>query len=521
TPALAEETASYQNILHNWTRVCEHPAAGDAELATLVQQLLQQTPLQEPHVEAAFFRACVDAAVAAYAPAAQAGRATPRDGRQTADALVRLVVYLTRLGVGGSLQPMRMFLSSVALAVVQSHSAAPEAFGGQQRAFFRLLCGLLSELHAAHRAEEPWCTDEVFGGVIALLGETLQMLEPAFVPGFAFVWLMLASHRFFLPRLVERPEGWPVAAGLLEAQLRFLEPFIAAGRITPALKLLYRGTVCVVLVVLHDFPEFLASYALRLCDAVPAGCVQLRNLLLSAYPRSMRLPEPLTPNLKIDLLPDIARSPDIPFAYKAALEPSGLADALDAFLQTQQPADFAAGVVERLRVGEDAVPDDAARYSTAAVNAFVLHAVVRITQTGDEAARDAMQRAALDMFRELLGLAEPECRYLVISAIANQLRFPSSHTYLCSRMVLALFAKSDEAVRECIARVLVERILVNRPFPWGLLVTLIELLRNPFYAFWSHDFTRASPQIADILTAVAKSIHLSDGSAQQPQSQQQ
>ncbi|KAJ2773900.1 CCR4-NOT transcription complex subunit 1, partial [Coemansia nantahalensis] len=65
------------------------------------------------------------------------------------------------------------------------------------------------------------------------------------------------------------------------------------------------------------------------------------------------------------------------------------------------------------------------------------------------------------------------------------------------------------------------RILVNRPFPWGLLVTLIELLRNPFYAFWSHDFTRASPQIADILTAVAKSIHLSDGSAQQPQSQQQ
>ncbi|KAJ2304402.1 CCR4-NOT transcription complex subunit 1, partial [Coemansia sp. RSA 2611] len=93
------------------------------------------------------------------------------------------------------------------------------------------------------------------------------------------------------------------------------------------------------------------------------------------------------------------------------------------------------------------------------------------------------------------------------------LRFPSSHTYLGSRMVLALFSKSDEAVRECIARVLIERILVNRPFPWGLLVTLIELLRNPFYAFWSHEFTRSTPQIADILSAVAKSIHPAEAPA--------
>ncbi|KAJ1733954.1 CCR4-NOT core subunit cdc39 [Coemansia biformis] len=522
-PALAEETASYQNILHNWTRVCEHPAAGDAELATLVRQLVQQTPLQEPRVEAAFFRACVDAAVASYVPGTQPDRAAPRDGHQTADALVRLVVYLMRLGVGGagggaSLQPARMFLSSVALAIVHAHTTAPEAFGGQQRAYFRLLCGLLSELHAARRGDEPWCTEETFHGVIALLGEMLQMLVPAFVPGFAFVWLMLVSHRFFFPRLAERPECWPVAAGLLEAQLQFLEPFIVAGRITPALKLLYRGTVCVVLVVLHDFPEFLASYALRLCDAVPASCVQLRNLLLSAYPRSMRLPEPLTPNLKIDLLPDIARSPDIPFAYTAALESTGLVADLDAFLQKQQPADFGAGVIGRLQEGD---AGETARYNTPVVNAFVLHAVVRITLTGDEAAREATQRAALDMFRALLGAADPEGRYLVISAIANQLRFPSSHTYLCSRMVLALFAKSSEAVRECIARVLVERILVNRPFPWGLLVTLIELLRNPFYAFWSHEFTHASPQIADILAAVAKSIHLPDSQAQQQQQQQQ
>lgn len=35
----------------------------------------------------------------------------------------------------------------------------------------------------------------------------------------------------------------------------------------------------------------------------------MRNLILSAFPRNMRLPDPFTPNLKVDLLPEIASSP--------------------------------------------------------------------------------------------------------------------------------------------------------------------------------------------------------------------
>ena len=33
--------------------------------------------------------------------------------------------------------------------------------------------------------------------------------------------------------------------------------------------------------------------------------MQMRNLVLSAFPRAMRLPDPFTPNLKVDLLPEI------------------------------------------------------------------------------------------------------------------------------------------------------------------------------------------------------------------------
>ena len=35
-----------------------------------------------------------------------------------------------------------------------------------------------------------------------------------------------------------------------------------------------------------------------------------------------------------------------------------------------------------------------------------------------------------------------------------------------------------------------ERLIVNRPHPWGLLMTSAELLRNPVYRYWDHEFAR-------------------------------
>ena len=34
----------------------------------------------------------------------------------------------------------------------------------------------------------------------------------------------------------------------------------------------------------HDYPLFLLSYHYAFCDIIPAKCIQLRNLVLSAFP---------------------------------------------------------------------------------------------------------------------------------------------------------------------------------------------------------------------------------------------
>ena len=45
----------------------------------------------------------------------------------------------------------------------------------------------------------------------------------------------------------------------------------------------------------------------------------------------------------------------------------------------------------------------------------------------------------------------------------------------------------------------------RRPHPWGLLITFIELIKNPRYAFWSHAFTRVAPEIERLFESVARS----------------
>merc|ERR1712127_248561 len=97
-------------------------------------------------------------------------------------------------------------------------------------------------------------------------------------------------------------------------------------------------------------------------------------------------------------------------------------------------------------------------------------------------------------------------RYIVLNAIANQLRYPSSHTHYYSCVMLYLFSEAtNEGIKEQITRVLLERLIVQRPHPWGLLITFIELIKNPSYSFWDHGFTRCAPEIRRLFVSVASS----------------
>jgi len=55
---------------------------------------------------------------------------------------------------------------------------------------------------------------------------------------------------------------------------------------------------------------------------------------------------------------------------------------------------------------------------------------------------------ATEMFRNLITSLDTEGRYLLLNAIANQLRYPNSHTHYFSFIILYLFAEATQVLRD-------------------------------------------------------------------------
>jgi CCR4-NOT transcription complex subunit 1 len=320
-----------------------------------------------------------------------------------------------------------------------------------------------------------------------------------FIPVFAFSWFELVSHRHFLPNLLlhEDQKGWNIAHQLLVDYFLFLEPHMKRMEMSPPVKTLYEGTLRVLLVLLHDFPSFLAGYHLSFCNVIPENCVQLRNLVLSANPKGMLPPDPFTPNLKIDLLPEISQSPAILSNVLGPIE--DMRTLLDAYLTDGQRRSFLSGLPSLLmKEGTNEV--DAPK-----VNSLVLyvgiHALARLQSSQISLSRTP----EMEVLQKLMEF-DDHGRYICLNAIANQLRYPSSHTHYFSCVMLFLFSESKNvAVKEQVTRVLLERLILHRPHPWGLLITFIELIKNQRYGFWSYPFTRCATEIEKVFESVARS----------------
>ncbi|XP_039227537.1 CCR4-NOT transcription complex subunit 1 isoform X5 [Drosophila yakuba] len=346
--------------------------------------------------------------------------------------------------------------------------------------------------------------------IVSAFAYTYHLLNPSVAPGFCFAWLELISHRVFLGRiLVQIPgqKGWPLYAQLLQDLFKYLAPFLRNTELGKPVQLLYKGTLRVLLVLLHDFPEFLCDYHFGFCDTIPPNCVQMRNIILSAFPRNMRLPDPFTPNLKVDMLSDSSNAPKVLSSYIMNIQPPNFKKDLDSYLKARAPVTFLSELRGHLQV----TSEPGTRYNMALMNALVMYvgtqaiALIRNKNFVPNTSNIA-HSAHMDIFQNLAVDLDTEGRYLFLNAIANQLRYPNSHTHYFSCAVLHLFAEANsEAIQEQITRVLLERLIVNRPHPWGLLITFIELIKNPIYKFWDHDFVHCAPEITKLFESVARS----------------
>jgi CCR4-NOT transcription complex subunit 1 len=496
----AREQVTY--LLEHWIRLWTEAGGQEAKCVQFIALLHQQNILKSEEMSEVFLRLSVELCV-------DACMKTERDGEgfnySVVDALGGMLVMLVKYGsadpqsVLSRVQYLNRILGIVARAVAAGAVEGPF----DQRPFLRLLTNLLKDLNTTDPVVEA-NNLQVLGAFAA----AFHALQPSAVPAFALAWLELVSHRSFMPALLlAKPaqKGWMLMHRILVALLIFLEPFLRRSQLPPAIRTLYKGTLRVLLVLLHDFPEFLCDYHFSFCDVIPPTCIQLRNLFLSAFPRTMRLPDPFTPNLKVDLLPEIAQHPRILSNIVASL--GGLRVELDAYLKTQQPKAFLEWLPDRLR-------HDDRSYNVPAINSLVVYVGAQgIVHLANKALTHS---PVMEVLLSLIGSLDAEGRYVLLNAIANQLRFPNQHTHYFSCVLLFLFAETtNEFVKEQITRCLLERLIVHRPHPWGLLITFIELIKNPRYNFWSHKFTHCAPEIEKVFESVARSC-MGPGHVEEP-----
>jgi len=361
--------------------------------------------------------------------------------------------------------------------------------------------------------------------ILAGFSNILHILNPSKVPGFAYAWLEIIGNRMFIARmlaLAADQKCWAMYCQLLLDLFKFLQPFLRNAELAKPVATLYRGTLRVLLVILHDFPDFLCDYCYHFLDAIPPNCIQMRNLVLSAFPRNMRLPDPFTANLKFEMLADTAMPPRILSNVGAMIQPPKFKQDLDSYLKTRAPVTF----LSELRTNLQVTNEMGTRYNIPLLNALVLYVgsqhITVIRQRGQTPNMSTVAHTShMDIFQNLAVDLDTEGRYLFLNALSNQLRFPSSHTHYFSLVILYLFAQSNtEVVQEQITRVLLERLVVNRPHPWGLLVTFIELIKNPTYKFWQHEFVHCAPEVEKLFESVARSCMVTKANSGPPSGNQ-
>lgn len=55
----------------------------------------------------------------------------------------------------------------------------------------------------------------------------------------------------------------------------------------------YKGVLKLIIIIIHDFPDFLSAFSLQLCLCGSDRFLQLNNMINSAYPKDLKFEYPL------------------------------------------------------------------------------------------------------------------------------------------------------------------------------------------------------------------------------------
>ncbi|KAH9871666.1 hypothetical protein J1614_005921 [Plenodomus biglobosus] len=519
TPPASGHKDQLEYVFDEWVHL-QQTETPKKTVGAFMYQLHNQKVMETQETSIEFIRTCINASVLAYEREHSLPFGTGNEDIATikVDALGKLIVDLVvyqgeqeNAKKENKARYLDQILVVVVLVLCNHHNTRGDAFN--QKVFFKLFSTILFHLNDAVK-EESLAAQKA--DMFLAVARALLILQPSHFQRFTFSWLALIAHRIFIPAMLEegqQDERWDVYARLMETLLIFTGQLIKPTGETLMAQQFYRGVLRVLLVIHHDFPEFLVENHFRFCNSIPMHCTQLRNLIVSAYPSTiLEMPDPFTAGLKVDRLENDLQAPVIRADIGQLLLDAGIKSAIDNLLKGNELKNHDVDKVCQAVYYQDEKSAAFELVPTTA-NPVLIHAItlyIGIATLGEGTVSSPIfdaDGAATKVIERLVKNFHPEARFHFISAIANQLRFPNAHTQFYSYMLLHLFGPPNDdsqalEIQETITRVLLERLLVHRPHPWGLIITLLEILKNGNYAFWELPFVKAAPEVERLLSAL-------------------
>lgn len=542
----------------DWFRLCQYPNCGVKLISSFVGQLYGRKFLDTEENCNIFFQTCTELAVELWV---RQRRSPAPLAYRSIDALARLVGQILRFHPSHekkliSVEPMKIISIVHSVSGMILMQGLDQGLEYLQRPFTRLFTSISAEIFKL-TVPEPVTADVPFGNVIII--DSMEVLEnlvsfyhlllPKNYPSFSFGSWELFMNRIILPRLLGivsddklssslvQSKGWDMLSSLLNSYLAWAKPYLEdPDKRGLSSKSLFGGIVRSLLIIRNDCPSFLLSFRYSLLEklSLPSNPIssaslhQLRNIILSVVPPSSTLlPDPLSQNAMAQSLSNDGGSnlALVEAVHSRIHEIGQLLPGNSRFLADNLSiaSNVNTLITQCLRPSplSSVVGSSTISYDLNLVSRIVLYLGLNClssqltTASGSTIAFQlSYSKRVVDFLKSFIRESKSSdvmaSLYALTNGLVDQLTYPGLITAFFHGLLLHLFENGLDGnenillIREMIARILVERLIVHRPHPWGVMVTLIDLVRLERYRFWEQPFTKLSPEIELVFESINK-----------------
>ncbi|EPY27898.1 CCR4-NOT transcription complex subunit 1 [Strigomonas culicis] len=329
----------------------------------------------------------------------------------------------------------------------------------QQQPYVRIISNLMTIIQ---KQEAVSNSSDASEEVNVAFQRLLHRLQPLDYPAFSFGWLELVAHRLFIPRCMRSPNLWGRYTELLIDAIRFIEYLTPNYSVSPNGLVFYKAVFKLMLILLHDYPQFLISQHYPLCDAIPTYCVQMLNCVLSSFPPRQQLPEPFNhvPSDAPDMKRPIETAVQVEYIRatfdRYSKEGLNIPERIDQYIKSDAEPFPPRTLQAMLQLLSDS--------PRSLMNAVVLHIAITYLAAHDNAfnAADLVKSNAFALYRYLCNNFSTKSRYLFLCSCANHLRYPNIQTNFFAHVFFHLFpvdpasgcnAQTQTCIQEQITRV--------------------------------------------------------------------